>query len=392
MISVSEADRLLRQNAFRRDAEHVPLSQAAGRTLAVDITADRPYPPFERVAMDGIAIARSTWQAGTRQYHIASIQRAGEAPHRLGAPDSCIEIMTGAALPVGCDAVVRYEDLEMVNGTASISSDVEVKEWANVHRLGSDCAAGRAVLGAGTSIGPAEVAVLASLGNTQVEVRSLPQVSIICTGDELVDVGADVLPHQIRQSNGHAVRAALAQHGMTDISLVHVPDDADSIETALAHSLNTADVLIISGGVSAGKYDLVPKILGELGVIEIFHKIRQRPGKPLWFGKSSGGRPVFGLPGNPVSALVCVYRYVLPHILDDSSMKDAALTLSHVPSRRAGFTLFAPVRREGLQGIPVKTNGSGDFLSVAGTDGFVEIGPDVSEPETVPFFSWRGVT
>jgi molybdopterin molybdotransferase len=390
MITVSEADRLLRQNVFGRDVERVPLSRAAGRTLAVDVAADRPYPPFERVAMDGIAISAGAWGTGSRHFQIAATQRAGEKPLSLSEPQACIEIMTGAALPDGADAVIRYEDLSLDNGTAAVAEEIDVRPWQNVHRLGSDCAAGDVVLRSEMVIGPAEIAVLASIGQSEVTVYRRPRVAIVCTGDELVEVGAAVLPHQIRQSNGHAVRAALTLHGMTDVSLEQVPDDGDSIERALGDALDTADVLLISGGVSAGRYDLVPGILDELGVSEVFHKIRQRPGKPLWFGRSADGRPVFGLPGNPVSALVCVYRYVLPHILGTSGETNATLTLSHIPRRRAGFTLFAPVRREGLHGIPVQTNGSGDFLSVAGTDGFVEIGPDVSEPETVPFISWRG--
>jgi molybdopterin molybdotransferase len=392
MITVPEADRLLRLHVRPAGRERVPLDAAAGRVLAEEVVADRPYPPFDRVAMDGVAIAHAGWRDGVRDFRVASTQRAGEAPHVLDDPSACVEIMTGAVLPQGCDSVVRYEDLAMENGTARVKESVVVREGQNVHTRGSDSGAEAVLMERGCMLGPTHVAALASVGRAEVLVAALPRLEILTTGDELVAVDAPVLAYQIRQSNGHAVRAALVQAGYREITLEHVPDSPDSIRAALEAAITRTDVLLVSGGVSAGRFDLVPKVLGDVGVREVFHRVRQKPGKPLWFGTADDGRPVFGLPGNPVSALVCLYRYVLPYLASCAGATVSAETavLSHLPRRKNDFTHFVPVKREGTAAHPVPSTGSGDFLSLLPSDGFVEVANDVVEPGPVPYHSWRG--
>jgi molybdopterin molybdotransferase len=391
MITVLEADRLLRANVRPFGSERVGLSEAAGRVLSESIFADRAYPPFNRVAMDGIAVAYSALEVGTRVFLIASTQRAGEAPHTLHDTASCIEVMTGAALPDACDTIIRYEDLRIEAGTATLLGEASVRAGQNVHTAGSDCSAGDLVLDQGVTLGPTHVAALASVGASELLVSASPRLAILATGDELVPVDSDVLPHQIRQSNGHAVHAALTAHGCANVHLDHSPDDEATMRRLLQGMLDKSDVVIISGGISAGRFDLVPALLTELGVGEVFHKVRQKPGKPFWFGTSEAGPVVFGLPGNPVSAVVCLCRYVLPYLsmcagADTRFRRIAALT--SLPKRKNDFTHFVPVERQGNLAHPVPSNGSGDFLSLLPSDGFVEVAPDVSAMEFVPYYSW----
>jgi molybdopterin molybdotransferase len=391
MISVREADLLLARHVRLREPAVVPLAEAAGRVLREDVAADRDYPPYDRVTMDGIAVADEDVRGGTTRFWVAWTQAAGEPPRTLPGRGQCIEIMTGAALPEGCDSVIRYEDLLLADGWATLRDGVEVKPRQSVHFRGSDREAGQPVLEAGTRLRPPDIAALASIGHAEVRVAALPRVAVVTTGDEVVAVDAPVLPHQIRESNGPAVRAALREHGYTDVSLGHAPDEEARLRRSLEAALAQADVLLLSGGVSAGTFDLVPTLLSDLGVREVFHKIRQKPGKPLWFGTSEHGQAVFGLPGNPVSALVCLYRYVLPFLAASAGLttrSPGTALLAQLPRRRNDFTLFVPARREGLDVHPVPSNGSGDFLSLLPSDGFAEVTAEVTEPGPVPFYPW----
>jgi molybdopterin molybdotransferase len=392
MITVFEADRLLHEHLRPAGSERLALRTAHGRVLAERIAADRPYPPFHRVAMDGVAIAHAAFSSGLRRFPVRSTQRAGEAPHRLDARDSCIEIMTGAALPEGCDAVVRYEDLRINHGVAELVDRVGVEPWQNVHTAGSDASTGAILLDAGTRLLSTHMAAMASVGATEVLVSRQPRVAVLTTGDELVGPGDAVLPHQIRQSNGPAICAALQGSGSDVSPYVHVPDDEDALRTVLGEALDAFDVVLVTGGVSAGRFDFVPAVLAELGVHEVFHRVAQRPGKPFWFGVRPDGPAVFGLPGNPVSALVCVYRYLLPYIAASTGCPPAryAAWLREVPRRMHKLTLFAPAAVEGYRARVVPTNGSGDFLSLLPSDGFVEIPPEMTEQGDVRYYPWRG--
>ncbi len=390
MISIVKADEKLRAHVRLCETAAVPLADAAGRVLRESVGTDRDYPPFDRVAMDGIALAFEGLRDGKTRFRVAGTQAAGEPPHTLADVAACIEVMTGAALPEGCDTVVPYEVIHLENGTVTLRDAQKVEKGQNVHHRGTDARAGTLVLAEGTRIGPHHVAALASVGKATVRVAALPRLAVVTTGDELVEVEATPLFHQIRQSNGHAVRAALAQHGYGGVMLQHARDEAPSMQRLLEETLAASDVLILSGGVSAGRFDLVPTILKTLGVVEVFHKIRQKPGKPLWFGATANGQAVFGLPGNPVSALVCLYRYVLPFLARCAGAEAAPGTavLTSLPRRKNDFTHFVPVRFEGMDAHPVPTNGSGDFLSVVASDGFAEVAPELTAPGPVPVFSW----
>lgn len=394
MISVSEADRLLREHTRPRASIAVPLAEAGARVLHEDVAADRDQPPFDRVAMDGIAVTAVALQAGRREFPVLGVQRAGAPAVSLAEHDACLEVMTGAVLPAGADTVIRYEDLTIADGRARLGEGVAVTARQNVHARGADRKQGDVVLRAGVRLHPPQIAVLAAMGKTSVAVAPAWNVAVVTTGDELVDVGDPVLPHQIRRSNAQAIAAALVARGDAP-RLVHAPDEEGVLTAMIRDALAGADALVLSGGVSMGKFDLVPKVLAALGVQPVFHKIAQKPGKPMWFGVTADGRPVFGLPGNPVAALVCLRRYAIPFMdaCDGTAPRPAALWMRELPKGKNHLTRFVAVRRDGLEAAAIRDNGSGDFAALGESDGFVEVpaGGLTAFPGggyALPFYAW----
>ncbi len=383
MLTPAAADALIGQHLACLPIESLPLTQAVGSVLRENIYAERDAPPFDRVAMDGIAVQSAAVQGGLRRLKIQAMQAAGAAPLTLAAADACIEIMTGAMLPHGCDAVIPVEQITVNDGVAVLGAEVRVERYQNVHRRGTDSRQGALLLGAGTRLTPPDIAVAASAGMARVRVSAQPTVVVISTGDELVEPGDAILPHQVRRSNSYGIVAALKARGFTRVSDDHVRDDAVALESRLRQHLATHEVLVLSGGVSMGKLDLVPRALERLGVRMIFHKIAQRPGKPMWFGVSQSGPSVFALPGNPVSTLVCLARYVVPALyvaMGEPPRPAERLALAAPVEVRAALTVFMPVRVVGDEwgrpwAEPRPTNGSGDFTALAGTDGFIELPP-----------------
>lgn len=394
MVTVEEADRLLQAQIRRGDSVSIPLTDATGRILREDVAADRDHPPFDRVAMDGIAIQHSAWAEGRTRFRVQGVQRAGGPPLTLSAADGCLEVMTGAVLPDGCDTVIRYEDVHLSEGETILADGLAPTARQNVHHRATDRKAADIILESGTRLRPTHIAALASEGKATVQVARIPRIVVFSTGDELVDVHEPVLPHQIRRSNAYAIRAALTAGALGEVTLVHARDDGGELRTRMTEALATADVLILSGGVSMGRFDLVPQILGELGVANVFHKVRHKPGKPLWFGVTSDGRPVFGLPGNPVAVMVCLYRYVLPWLEASAGMRPVPprrVVLQKAPHRKNDFTHFVPVYLAGEEdrdAVPVSSSGSADFLALLATDGFVEVGPEDGPGSLVRFFPW----
>ncbi len=240
--------------------------------------------------------------------------------------------MTGAVLPQGCDCVVPVERLRVEDGFAIVDDDVPVEPFLNVHTRGLDAREGDMLLARGTSLGAPELAVLASAGLPRADVRIEPRILIAATGDELVAPDQPIAAWQVRRSNSYALRGALNLRGHQRVAEDHLPDDHAVLAERLAAHLATHDVIVLTGGVSMGRYDHVPSVLRQLGVQEVFHKVAQRPGKPIWFGIGPTGQTVFGLPGNPVSALVCLLRYVVPAL---AAM--AGVTRAHRGTRSAGL-------------------------------------------------------
>jgi molybdopterin molybdotransferase len=383
VLTPAEAERLIGQHLQCLPIESLPLAQCAGAVLRENVYAERDQPPFDRVAMDGVALDSQAVEAGSRAFRIQATQAAGDSPLTLDSAADCIEVMTGAVLPAGCDSVVPVERLTIARGEAQLAPDVRVAPGQNVHRRASDTRQGALLLRAGERLHAPEIAIAASAGMARIRIASQPMLAVISTGNELVEPGEPVLAHQVRRSNAYAIVSALREHGFQRVADDHLRDDADELRVRLRFHLETHDVLVLSGGVSMGRFDLVPQVLGELGVRTIFHQVAQRPGKPLWFGVAPSGAAVFGLPGNPVSTLVCLTRYVLPALcgsLGESPGRMERMALSAPLTVTAPLTHFVPVRLEQDDwgrdwAVPAPTNGSGDFTALAGTEGFVELPP-----------------
>ena len=383
MLTPAEAERQIGQHLQCLPIESLPLAQCAGAVLRENVYAERDQPPFDRVAMDGVALDSQAVAAGSRAFRIQATQAAGDTPLALDSAADCIEVMTGAVLPAGCDSVVPVERLTIEGGRAQLAVDVRVEAGQNVHRRASDTRQGTLLLRAGERLHAPEIAIAASAGMARIRVASQPMLVVISTGNELVEPGEPVLAHQVRRSNAYAIVSALREHGFQRVADDHLRDDADELRARLRFHLQTHDVLVLSGGVSMGRFDLVPQVLGELGVRTVFHQVAQRPGKPLWFGVAPSGAAVFGLPGNPVSTLVCLTRYVLPALcgsLGQSPTRTERMALGAPLTVTPPLAHFVPVRLEQDDwgrdwAVPAPTNGSGDFTALAGTDGFVELPP-----------------
>jgi molybdopterin molybdotransferase len=381
LLVPAQADRLISENLSCLPIESLPLVQCSGAVLRENIYGERDQPPFDRVAMDGIALDSAAAREGRRSFAIQAVQAAGDPPLTLTQRTGCIEAMTGAMLPVGCDVVIPVEEISVSEGIARLKDTAHLEAWDNVHRRGSDSRQGALLLEAGTRLTPPEVAIAASAGMARVRVSAQPMLAVLSTGNELIEPGEAVLPHQIRRSNVYGIIAALRRHGFQRVADDHVSDEPAQMRARLKLHLDTHDVLILSGGVSMGRFDLVPSLLTELGVRMVFHKVAQRPGKPLWFGVAQSGPAVFALPGNPVSTLVCLSRYVIPALLaamGDRSPAARKIPLAAAVTVASRFVQFVPVRTEvddwGRDwAVPRMTNGSGDFTALAGTDGFVEL-------------------
>jgi molybdopterin molybdotransferase len=284
--------------------ELVPLREALGRVLAEDVSAEDDLPPFDSSAMDGYAVIAGP--AGDLE--VVDESRAGHPAQRALAVGQAIEISTGAQIPDGADAVVPVERVQVEDGRVSVpQTDV----GANVRHAGDDVRRGQQALSAGMPLGPAELAVAASLGHGALPCGGRPRVAVLVTGDELVEPGKPLGPGQIRNSNATALVAQAERAGAEVVSSEVVPDDLERTAAAFRDALERADVLCISGGVSVGPHDHVKPALAELGVEENFWRVALKPGKPTWFG-TRGGQLVFGLPGNPVSAMVTFHLFARP--------------------------------------------------------------------------------
>lgn len=380
MTSPREAREAIRRSIPALDIERVPVAHAAGRALRQSVLAERDQPPFDRVMMDGIAIAFDDFEDGTRAFPIRATQAAGDAQQTLERR-TCIEIMTGASLPDGADCIVPVERIGITGGVAAIEEGYEARRGQFIHGRGSDHKRGTELLRQARRISAMDVAVLLSCGLTEVDVSRAPVLRVISTGNELVPAGEPIEAHQIRLTNGPAVIAMLAAHGYRDAGHEHLTDDPAVLEKRLDVHLDAADVLVLSGGVSMGKADFVPQVLDTLGVSAVFHGISQRPGRPMWFGTGPRGQAVFALPGNPVSTLVCCREYLIP-ALDAASglgaVRPEFASLTEEVTFEPALTCFMPVRLVSNTGgqllaMPAPTNTSGDFTSLASTDGYVEL-------------------
>ncbi|MDQ2656045.1 MAG: molybdopterin molybdotransferase MoeA, partial [Bacteroidota bacterium] len=288
MVTVSEATSIIFSQQMRPRVAKVDLLDALNRSLAEPVVADRDFPPFNRVSMDGIGIRYEEWKEGRRSFPVEGTQAAGEPQKTLGNPSHCMEVMTGAVVPLGIDTVIRYEDVEVTSGIATILVD-SIEQGQSIHVQGSDVRKGEQILSPGQLLAPSELALLAAVGKAKVSVFEFPRVAIISTGDELVDIEEAPEPWQIRRSNSYALQSALRKLGVEGVRF-HLEDEPSSMRTKMSEIVNDFEVLILSGGVSKGKFDFVPAVLKDVGIDPLFHQVSQRPGKPFWFGRSAAGK------------------------------------------------------------------------------------------------------
>ena len=391
MIAVEEALTIIENQTRDFGMEEVPFNQAVGRILAEDIKADRDFPPFNRAAMDGIAISIEDWEAGMRSFPVAGEQFAG-APIQDLEKGTCMEIMTGAVVPNTANVVIRYEDTKVEDGQASVTID-EVTERQNIHDQGKDAKTNDLLISKGKKINHGDLGILVTVGKEKVKVKSLPRVAVISTGDELVEVSETPLPHQIRKSNINTL-AVLLDQMQIEYKAFHINDEWDEIQSSLSTILKTYDVVLMSGGVSMGKKDYIPDVLEKLKVKKHFHRIAQRPGKPLWFG-SNETTTVFGFPGNPVSTLVCFtvyFRHWLNHSLTIPQQQEhAALTKDVRFEKDLRYFVSAGISNEKgiLMANPSPGHGSGDMANMSLTDGYLSLPADKHEfkkGEVYPFY------
>ncbi len=386
------------------EVEILPLLQAQGRVLAAPLLADRDQPPFPRSTRDGFAGRAADWSSAPPRGGLAvkGLLRAGEA-WQGGALETgcCIEIMTGAPVPPGADCVVMVEHVErdVLAGADSValSPGRQIAAGANIVPAGAEAAAGSVLLPAGTRLNAHGIAVAASCGAARLPVFRQPRVAILSTGDELVDVAETPLPHQIRNSNSYTLAALVRAMGGEPRLAAPVPDDAQALLTAIRAAAADCDLLLLSGGVSMGKYDLVEPALAELGGTFRFTGARIQPGKPVVFGSLPGPRPgeklpFFGLPGNPVSTIVCFALFAAPVLA--ALAGEPGYTPPFVQARlrgglecRPGLTRFLPARLtrdiEGATVAAIAWQGSGDLASTARADCFV-VAPELSAGTLAP--------
>ena len=399
MISTEQALQVILNSTQDVEVEEISFIKSVGRILKEDIKADRDFPPFNRVAMDGIAIDFSSFEKGQRTFQIEGIQPAGSEQITLQNSENCIEVMTGAVLPNNTSAVVRYEDVTVKDSLATININ-SINDAQNIHAKGKDGKVGDILIQQNTKISAAEIGVLATVGKSMVKVAKQPKVMIVSTGDELVGVAKTPLAHQIRRSNVFTLVSLLEKLNIPS-ETAHITDDKPILKEKIRNYIEEYDVLLFSGAVSKGKFDFLPEVFEELGVEKLFHKVAQRPGKPFFYGraatfgmneqnvyKDADKRTenkkqmhtiVFGFPGNPISSFVNCLAYFYPWYYKsvglETKLENAILAEDVI--FKPNLTYFLQVQlsyRYGhLIATPIKGNGSGDLASLVHADAFIQL-------------------
>ena len=339
MITVEEARSIIKENVNSLQPRWLPLAAAAGLVLGEDIQAITDIPNFRQSSMDGYAIR---FEAGRSVFQIAGEIAAGSAKPLEIRSGEAARIFTGAALPLGADTVVMQEKVSLEDGQIRIE-DHGIQAFQHVRERGAEIKDGALAMQAGTVLSPAAIGFLAGIGIPEVQVIPSPTVSVILTGNELQAPGKTLTFGQVYEANSAMLKAALGRIGITDISVLRAEDDLKVLQNVLSQALSESDLVLLTGGVSVGNYDFVVAAAKNCGVKQAFHKIRQKPGKPLYFG-SKYQKIVFGLPGNPSSVLSCFYQYVMPAIgrmmgkvLD---LKATKAVLTHDYAKATGLTHF----------------------------------------------------
>jgi molybdopterin molybdotransferase len=382
MLSVEQAQAEILGRARLLPTERVDIVSALGRVLAEPIRSTRLIPPWPNSSMDGYAI-RATDARPRATLRVVDRVVAGSLPTRAVGAGEAVRIFTGAPLPMGADAVVPQEDVDAHDGVVTLRG--AVASGAYVRPAGEDVREGDLVLEPGRPIGPAEIGILATLGRTQVSVGRRPRVAVLSTGNELADLGTEPSPAQIPNANTYSLMAQITEAGGIPLNLGVAPDRLDAIAERIARG-KQADVLVSSAGVSVGELDLVREALVNAGAELHLWKVDMRPGKPITFG-SLDGRPVFGLPGNPVSAMVTFELFVRPMLLamqgrqGTGRLRIRATALAPIVNRgsRRGYLRVVIEPQNGRFGVRLTGDqGSGVLRSMVSADGLAVLRGDAS--------------
>jgi molybdopterin molybdotransferase len=378
MISVSEAKKIINENSNVLSPVTLRLQQAAGLILAEDVYAASDIPAFPQSSMDGYAFSFSDWQK-SKKLKIAGEVAAGSNEAFTLASGNAVRIFTGAAVPAGADTVVMQEKVRTDNGKLIIE-DEKLQPGANVRPQGSEIKKGALALESGNVLSPAAIGFLAGIGIADVKVYPNPSISIIITGNELQQPGKPLQYGQVYESNSFALKAALKQLQMENIEVLFATDKPEIVTATLRKALQQSDVILLTGGISAGDYDFVLQAATECSVEKLFHKVKQRPGKPLYFGKKQA-KLVFGLPGNPSSVLTCFYQYVIPALEKLSgrkiSLQTARAPLARLFQKSAGLTHFLKGIYNGKTAMPLGAQESYRLSSFATANCLIQIDEEI---------------
>ncbi|QHT70695.1 molybdopterin molybdotransferase MoeA [Rhodocytophaga rosea] len=397
MLSIQEAVNLIIAQATSFGIEQVSLDDALGRVLAENIYADRDYPPFNRATMDGYALQSTAFsEYNPDGFSLIEHLFAGSIAQKEVVAGTCIKIMTGAPVPAGADAVIRVEDSRREGDKVYFNTN-NMKPWLNIARQGEDARQGNLIIPKDQLITTQIVSGLAVTGKAQVQVAKTPDVAVLSTGNEVRQVGMEVLPHQIRDSNTFAIRYFLKKFHIHSPASHLVADNKQDLKTTLQQHLN-ADIIILSGGVSKGDADYVPEVLASLGVQQVFHRVKIKPGAPLWFGKLPAGGVVFGLPGNPVSVQVGCKVFIESYLRTCFNLpQQQPLILPFLVSKnkKTPFDEYFPatiLTKNAISGIaPTPYNSSGDVAATLNSDG-IALHPEsidaLTENTPVQFLYW----
>jgi len=400
MLTPTEALSVVLAHCQLQPAEKVPLQQAVGRVLARPIRADRDLPPADRSTMDGYAVRADDLRSVPCELRLVGEVAAGSKARPRVSRGTCVRILTGANLPPGADSVVMVENTAEVS-PAVIRFHAPVGRRENVLRRAANAPKRAILLGKGIRLGPQQIAVCAAVGADPVTVSAQVRVGVLCTGEELVTVSARAVRHAQRDSNGPALRAALQAMRLALCKAFGVvKDDPVAMRRKVGAALAACEVLILVGGVSVGKYDFVPRVLNDLECREVFHGVAMKPGKPTLFALGPDEQLVFGLPGNPLSALTAFHEFVAPALKKMSGLAEppvpkifACLTTA-VSSERSGRTRFVPsqLHFDPEQGIPivtpVETHGSADVVAGGRCDGVLVLPETYCAGTSVEFHPW----
>jgi len=374
-LSVAAAQRVVLESVATLGAEQVKLEQSLGRVLAEEVRANRDQPPYDISAMDGYALRSADLGNVPAMLEIVEDIKAGDMPTRTLAPGQCARIMTGAPMPQGADAVIRVEDTEAKQDNR-VQINLSIKPGNDIRRLGENMRNGEVVLAPGTEITPGVIGVLATVKRAQVRVYRRPRVAILSTGNELEGLDEPVDPNKIPNSNSYALMGQAQALGLEPVLLGIARDDPVELEQYLRRGLEY-DVLLVSGGTSVGVHDYVRPTIEALGAQMLFWRVAMKPGHPVAFGKV-GEKIIFGLPGNPVSSMVCFEEFVVPALRRmmghaRTHRRTIAARMTHNVKHQPGRTEFIRVmlaREEGgYAATSTGAQGSGMLLSMARADG-----------------------